>query len=153
MDNLLQTVAEIAAAFAGFASVVVMFRRGQNLNADKGTKVTFQSMLLGALFVIFFALLPNVLSQIFTSTNHVYSASAAHFLLYIVVSFVWGISQGATSPSAVPYAIAALTIAATQIAGLTGLLPIAGMYIIGVFALLIISGYAFYALISFTDDA
>jgi len=150
MQDILQTTAEIAAAFAGFASVVVIFRRRGDVRADDDTRVTFQSMLLGALFVIFFSMLPIVLDQIVGNSSDGFFYSAALLLAYIVGTFLWGLRQGSGSNrSAIPYFIAALTIAISQVLGLTGFSAIDSMFLLGVFSLLTISGYAFYSLISF----
>ena len=149
LEELLQTTAEIAAAFAGFASVVVIFRRTGDVRTDSDTRVTFQSMLLGSLFVVFFGLLPLVLGHAFGSSDPAFFYSAALLLVYIVGTFIWGLAQGGGSTSsAVPYFIAAVTIAATQLVGLFGALPAQNMYVVGVFTLLIISGYAFFSLIA-----
>ena len=153
LEELLNTTAEIAAAFAGFASVVVIFRRRGDVRTDEQTKVTFQSMLLGSLFVIFFALLPLVLARLLDSSQDGFFYSAALLLAYIVGTFIWGLTRGGGSNlSAIPYFIAALTIAGTQIAGLFRVFPTEDLYLVGVFSLLTISGYAFYSLITFTDD-
>jgi hypothetical protein len=149
LEDLLQTTAEIAAAFAGFASVVVIFRRRGDVRTDSDTKVTFQSMLLGSLFVVFFGLLPLVLGHAFGSSEPAFFCSAALLLVYIVGTFIWGLVQGGGSDSsAVPYFIAAFTIASTQIAGLSGAMPTEDLYLVGVFTLLTISGYAFFSLIA-----
>lgn len=157
MHDTLQTIAEIAAAFAGFASVVVIFRRRGDVRADEDTKVTFQSMLLGALFVIFFSMLPIVLEQVLSSSNTGFFYSAMLLLGYIVGTFLWGLSQGSGSAlSAVPYFMAAALIAISQLAGLFDFQAVENMYLLGVFTLLTISGYAFYSLITFgggNDDA
>ena len=150
LEEVLQTTAEIAAAFAGFASVVVIFRRKDDVYADRGSRVTFQSMVLGSLFVIFFGLLPLVLGPVLDTADDAYALSAAILVFYIVGTFIWGVVQGSGSDSsAIPYFVAAATITVTQLAGLFGLMPTGEMYLIGVFTLLTISGYAFYSLITF----
>ena len=63
MEEILLTFAEIAAAFAGFASIVVIFRRREQIESDPELRIGFQSMLLSALFVVFFSLLPLVLDR------------------------------------------------------------------------------------------
>ena len=150
MLEILQTTAEIAAAFAGFASVVVIFRRRGNIHTDDDTRVTFQSMLLGSLFVVFFSLLPMVLSGLLGSHEAGFFCSAALLLLYILGAFVWGFSKGGTG-SAVPYFVAAFIIACTQSIALLGFFSLEDLYVVGVFTLLTISGYAFYSLISFGE--
>ena len=153
LEELLSTTAEIAAAFAGFASVVVIFRRRGDVRSDEQTKVTFQSMLLGSLFVVFFALLPLVLGRLLNSLQDGFFYSSALLLAYIVGAFIWGLTHSRDSNvSAIPYFIAAITIAGTQITGLLRVLPTENLYLVGVFTLLTISGYAFYSLITFTGD-
>ena len=121
MSDLLQTIAEIAAAFAGFASVVVIFRRRGNVHTDEATRVTFQSMLLGSLFVVFFSLLPLILDQLLVGPELAYFYAAALLFGYIAISFIWGMIQGTNAnSSAIPYFVAAFIIATTQLAGLLG---------------------------------
>ncbi len=153
MDEFLQTVAEIAAAFAGFASVVVIFRQNRSLSADYESKVTFQSMLQGALLVVFFALLPIVLGNLLHSSTWAFSISAFLLMVYILAAFIWAMFQGGWSigPGALPYLAATLLIAGTQAAGLLGLYPLPELYLTGIFVLLTISGYAFYSLITFPE--
>lgn len=108
MHELLQTIAEIAAAFAGFASVVVMFRRGGDVHTDEATRIIFQSMLLGSLFVVFFGLLPLVLERLLTSAERAYFCASTLLLIYIASSFIWAKTQPTkANTSAVPYFIAA----------------------------------------------
>ena len=153
MHDTLQTIAELAAAFAGFASVVVIFRRRGDVRVDENTKVTFQSMLLGALFVVFFSMLPVVLENVLGHSYTSFFYSALLLLGYIVATFLWGLSQGSGSArSAIPYFVAAAIIAISQLAGLLDFQPIENMYLLGVFTLLTISGYAFYSLITFGPE-
>ena len=149
LEELLQTTAEIAAAFAGFASVVVIFRRRGDVRTDSDTRVTFQSMLLGSLFVVFFGLLPLVLAHALGSPSSAFFYSAALLLVYIVGTFIWGLMHaGGSKASVVPYLIAACIITISQVVGLSGLMPAQSMYLVGVFTLLTISGYAFFSLIA-----
>ena len=150
MEEFLLTTAEIAAAFAGFASVVVIFRRDRSVQTDESTKVTFQSMLLGSLFTIFFSLLPLALHHLLESFDHAFLISSCLLLIYIIATFAWGIRRSGGG-SALPYAFVALTIAGSQVLGLLGVLPLPQAFVVGVFALLTVSGYAFYSLITFAE--
>jgi len=149
MQDILQTTAEIAAAFAGFASVVVVFRRQGDVRHDKNTNVTFQSMVLGSLLAVFYSMLPIVLEHVIGSSSDSYYISATLLLAYIVGSFLLGLFQGRSSNSSViPSFMAGCTIAASQIVGLVGVCAVESMYLLGVFILLSISGYSFYLLIT-----
>lgn len=154
MDELLQTIAEIAIAFAGFASVVVVFRQGRSIHTDYETRVTFQSMLLGALFVVFFSLLPMVLAHLMGSASKAYVISACLLMLYICAAFIWALVQagGTIGVGTMPYLAATLLIVGTQAAGLLGLGSLPGLYLAGLFVLLTISGFAFYSLITFSGS-
>jgi hypothetical protein len=153
MEEILLTFAEIAAAFAGFASIVVIFRRREQIESDPELRIGFQSMLLSALFVVFFSLLPLVLDRFWIGESWPLRISSAALLLYILVTFVAGtitINRGRRLKLSVGFVfhacVAAAVVSTQVIAQISGSMS-EPLYLAGVFALLIASGFSFYWLI------
>ena len=73
LDSLL-TLAEIAVAFAGFSSVVVLFSRRDEDGWRGFDQTRFRVMLLASLFAAFFAVLPLPLKELGVSHSVIWAA-------------------------------------------------------------------------------
>lgn len=158
MEDILLTIAELATAFAGFASIVVIFRGRQRIDTDRDLKITFQSMLLSALFVVFFSLLPIVISQFGIGKEHSYEICSAALLLYIMIAYTGALvflSRGRflkISGQTLVFLLFATSIVVSQALVQLGVVHPAPYYLAGVFLLLMASGFAFYSLITFPEN-
>jgi hypothetical protein len=79
-SDVLLTFAEVAVAFAGFASIVAIFQRGQSESYDL---FRFWMMLEFSLAALFFALLPFPLLFLSLEPTTVWRVSSAVMVLYI----------------------------------------------------------------------
>jgi hypothetical protein len=81
-ESALLTTAEIAVAFAGFASVVAVFRRREDSWAPQDV-LRFQLMITASLAVVFFALFPIAIHFFGASASSVWSFSSGVLCLFI----------------------------------------------------------------------
>jgi hypothetical protein len=82
-ESALLTTAEVAVAFAGFASVVTVFRRREDEGWAAGDVLRFQLMIGASLSVVFFALLPFAISFFGTSERTVWASASCMLGLYL----------------------------------------------------------------------
>jgi len=85
-DSALLTTAEVAVAFAGFASVVTVFRRREHAGWAPQDALRFQLMITSSLSVAFFALLPFAVSFFGASELTVWGVSSGLLALYLALS-------------------------------------------------------------------
>lgn len=85
-ESALLTTAEVAVAFAGFASVVTVFRRREAGGWDPQDAIRFQLMITTSLSVVLFALLPFPIRFFGASEPTVWSASSSLLAVYVLVA-------------------------------------------------------------------
>ena len=155
IDSLL-TLAEIAVAFAGFSSVVVLFSRSDQDAWQGFDQMRFRIMLLASLLAAFFAVLPLPLQEL----------GVPHGLIWLICSgglafYVGGGAIGQlrtrhifTRPAEravwILFQLAAWTTFACLVLNVVGVgfHRQAGPYVLGVSWLLFQSGWQFYRLVS-----
>ena len=84
-SEILLTLAEIAVAFAGFASIAVLFRRREKGKWDPADAFRYRSMLANGLFCCVFAFLPLVLGRFELPDRLLWSICSALLLIYYVL--------------------------------------------------------------------
>jgi hypothetical protein len=84
-ESALLTTAEVAVAFAGFASVVTVFRRREHGGWAPQDALRFQLMITASLSVVFFALFPFAISFFGASESRVWSCGSAALGFYVVL--------------------------------------------------------------------
>jgi hypothetical protein len=85
-ESALLTTAEVAVAFAGFASVVTVFRRREHVGWVPGDVLRFQLMIASSLAAVFFALLPFAIEFLGATEPVVWSSASGLLGLYLAVS-------------------------------------------------------------------
>jgi hypothetical protein len=84
-ESALLTTAEVAVAFAGFASVVTVFRRREDGVWAPQDVLRFQLMITASLSVVFFALLPFAISFFDASEPRVWSCGSGALGVYLLL--------------------------------------------------------------------
>lgn len=84
-EGALLTTAEVAVAFAGFASVVTVFRRREHGGWVPQDVLRFQLMITASLSVVFFALLPFAIGFFGASEPGVWSYGSGALAVYLVL--------------------------------------------------------------------
>lgn len=151
-DPLL-TIAEVAVAFAGFASVVTVFRRREDGRWSGADAQRFQLMIGGSLSVVFFALLPFAFDFFGARPTTIWTASSALLAVYMSATlafYAWrgfrilgaeGLSPRVYWPTVIG-AAAATALQLLNVAGL-GFAHEIGPYYLGLLYLLIVAGVSF----------
>lgn len=85
-ESALLTTAEVAVAFAGFASVVTVFRRREHTGWDPQDVLRFELMITASLATVFFALLPFAIRFFGASEPEVWSVSSGLLGLCLAVT-------------------------------------------------------------------
>lgn len=90
-SDVLLTIAEVAVAFAGFASVVVLFQHREPSNWPPAIVVRLRTMIEGSLAALFSALLPFVLHHLGLAGQSLWATSSLALALAYVAFFnlVW----------------------------------------------------------------
>ena len=83
-SEILLTFAEISVAFAGFASIAVLFRRREQSRWDPSDAFRYRSMLANSLFSCVFAFLPLVLGRFELPDRALWPICSALLLIYYV---------------------------------------------------------------------
>lgn len=83
--DALLALAEIAVAFAGFASVVVLFQRRNDGEWDEVSAFRYRAMVLSALMTAAFCGLPLVLDSMQLSPSAVWTVSSACLAVWLVL--------------------------------------------------------------------
>lgn len=152
-EDALLTTAEVAVAFAGFASVVTVFRRREDGSWSPPDTIRFQLMITASLSTVFFALLPFALHFFGMEERGVWSACSAMLALYL--GAFMGLIARQTFQLSFRRALNPLVVWPFSIAGvvITGLLAFnaagialdrgLGPYFAGLLSLLVLSGVSF----------
>ena len=95
--DVLLTIAEVAVAFAGFASVVVLFQHRDLNRWPAAVVVRLRTMIEGSLTALFSALLPFVLHHLGLAGDGLWAISSLVLALAYVAfgTLVWRRSRGA----------------------------------------------------------
>jgi hypothetical protein len=151
--DALLTTAEIAVAFAGFASVVTVFRRRDDRSLSPPDIVRFQLMISASLSVVLFALLPFAFLFFGSAEPRIWSTSSAILALYLGTSLVIITrrtlslaSAKALSPLVTwPFLVAAIGVFVLQVLNAAGVVfqRELGPYFLGLLYLLVLSGFSF----------
>lgn len=155
IDSLL-TLAEIAVAFAGFSSVVVLFRRSDQDRWEGFDRVRFRIMLLASLLAALFAVLPLPLQELGVPHDFIWMICSGGLALYVgggaVVQF--RTRRLFTNPFdrtlSVFFQLVAWGVLACQVLNVIGIgfHRQSGPYVLGVSWLLFQAGWQFYRLVS-----
>ena len=159
----MQTIAEVAAAFAGFAAIVVAVRsRGPDGMAPED-RLRLQVMLGSSLATVGFTFLPQLLVHAGASEPRCWSISSGGILAYLaVVVPMDGIRgrrlsrEGRIGGAGAGFAaLLALSAFVTQVLNASGLLwqPSFAGFLGGLLLLLALSGFAFFRLVAFGSPA
>ena len=88
-SDVLLTIAEVAVAFAGFASLVGMLGQQSAVDDPRVLGVRMRAMLLSSLFVVMFSLLPLVLNAYGLSEGSVWIASSLILVVTAIIYLRW----------------------------------------------------------------
>ncbi len=157
--DLLLTIAEVAVAFAGFASLVSILGQRSARDDFRVSSVRMRAMVLYSLLVVAFALFPFVFNRYGLSDEAVWRVSSALFAIAVAAVEVWLIRRvmrlHALSHRTLPVLV--IVIPTLSLAGLTLLANAtivpssltAAVYLTGLGLLLFLAGLVF-ALILFS---
>jgi hypothetical protein len=157
--DVLLTIAEVAVAFAGFASVVVLFQHRDPHRWPPAVVVRLRTMIEGSLVTLFSALLPCVLHQLGLADDPLWAASSLVLALAYVAfgAVVWQRSRAPLASgqlsrgfSATVGAISTLVLAALLLnaAGVV-FLRASGAYLVGVTWTLVFASLMFLRVVIF----
>ncbi|RLA45298.1 MAG: hypothetical protein DRR42_19545 [Gammaproteobacteria bacterium] len=149
--ELLITYSEISVGFAGFASIVVLFRRRSTGNWEPTDAFRFGAMLRASLLPALFSLVPLPLIRLGISDAHVWQFTS----LLIASYMVWGGAKLALLKVAlVPWTRGTLilfhaVVLFTQFVNLFGIgsSPQSGWVLLGLVGCLGLAGWHFYHLV------
>jgi hypothetical protein len=101
-SDILQTLAEIAVAFAGFSGVVAVFGRSDPANWSFADRMRFRTLIRSSLFAAFFCALPFCLFALHLSEEAVWRTASTFFAVYLIyaVFLIWR-SMSAATPAEV----------------------------------------------------
>ena len=88
-SELLQTIAEVAVAFAGFASLVGILGKRTSVDHELVLGTRMRAMLLASLLVVAFALLPPILSWYGRSPGATWGVSNLAFMAAVIAYLIW----------------------------------------------------------------
>jgi hypothetical protein len=88
-SEVLLTIAEVAVAFAGFASLVGMLGQQSAVDDPRVLGVRMRAMLLSSLFVVMFSLFPLVLNAYGLHEGSVWIASSLILVLTAILYLRW----------------------------------------------------------------
>jgi len=163
-ESALLTTAEVAVAFAGFASIVTAFRRREHGEWTPQDVLRFQLMITSSLSAVFFALLPFAMSFFGASEPGVWSYGSGALALYLVLASALvarrtlSLTSGAALNPYISWSFLACGIVAIALLGLNtaGFFPNRelGPYFVGLMYLLVLAGVSFARMIpvGFQDD-
>jgi len=157
-SDVLQTMAQIAVAFAGFSGIVAAFnQQGDRWGAADRMRV--RSLIVASLAAMFFALLPSGLDVTELAERSIWRTSSAALGLFMVVGQAGGLWMMARMPSEeraqFPRIIAIIVIGGTFMNGAAQLMNAAAwpyetqgaVYIFGVLYQLLLAGALFLRLV------
>jgi hypothetical protein len=91
-ENILLEVAEVAVAFAGFASLVGILGRGTSAADPRVLSLRMRAMLLTSLLVVGFSLVPVILDG-YGAAPHLNWTASTLLLLFAVIVYGWWLQQ------------------------------------------------------------
>ncbi len=152
-SDFLQTLAEISIAFAGFASIVVAFRRRDAGSWTQPDALRYQMMLSSSLASLFFSILPIAIHYCGFSDQVVWRASSALLALcQVLVMILTGspsfrlAREGSLNLSIfIAFSTVSVAVFLAQLVNLRLASP--GLFIVGILYLLGTSGLEFYRLV------
>jgi hypothetical protein len=155
IDSLL-TLAEIAVAFAGFSSVVVLFSRRDEDGLQGFDRIRFRVMLLASLLAAFFAVLPLPLQELGVPHGLIWLICSGGLALYLGGGAIGQFrtrhlfTRPAERALSILFQLAAWTAFACLVLNVAGVgfHRQAGPYVLGVSWLLFQAGWQFYRLVS-----
>jgi hypothetical protein len=152
-ESALLTTAEVAVAFAGFASVVTAFRRREHEGWEAGDVVRFRLMISSSLSLVFFALLPFAIAFFGATERRVWSLASVLLALYMAFFFFSTMRRAlplAREAALNPYIVWSFLVGAAVVFGLQVLNALAvvfgaelGPYFVGLMYLLVLAGVSF----------
>jgi hypothetical protein len=158
-EDVFLTLGEIAVAFAGFASIAILFRRRDRGAWEPADALRYRGMLANSLFACVFAFLPLILGRFDLSSLALWSSCSALLLTYAIyraaanlpATFRMAAQRGERLPRdySVSIASAALVIL-LQFGNIIGM-PFGrgpAPYLAGVALLVAIAGINFFALVA-----
>jgi len=162
-ESILQTIAEISVAFAGFTGVVAAFGRGGAAPWTAGDRLRFRVMLGTSLAALSFAILPLIFYYLGVRGASVWSLSSFLLGIYLLGSAVFDVrvfqrgrvDRAASDPPSpvVATVVAVLSIGMTLVQFLNALGILFqrtfGAYLLGLSVLLALSSLMFVRLLSF----
>ena len=159
-EDLLLTIAEVAVAFAGFASIVSVLGRRSSDTPEYINALRMRAMILSSLLAVAFSILPFVLHSYGLTGGMLWRTSSAVLLLastglaYSILSRIFAVPATATRRTwiaVVVFATLASTVltAGANALGATGT-SAAAVYLTSIALLLFLAGFVFsFILISF----
>lgn len=152
-ESALLTTAEVAVAFAGFASVVTAFQRRDSDGLEPQDAIRFQLMITASLVAALFALLPFAISFFGAREATVWAVSSGLLAVYLVGSTIPVVrrTRSLTSSRALHPGIAGSFLGAAALTTLLLVLNAVGLvferelgpYFAGLLYLLVLSGFSF----------
>jgi hypothetical protein len=88
-SEILLTVAEVAVAFAGFASLVSILGRGTSADDPRVLSLRMRAMLLTSLLVVAFSLIPVIMDSYGVQTRLTWTATSIVLLVASMTYFRW----------------------------------------------------------------
>lgn len=164
-ESLLQTIAEISVAFAGFTGVVGAFGRSSGSAWSAGDRLRFNVMLGNSLAALLFALLPLIVYHLGSRDEAVWRISSLAFAIYLAGTAFFDIRlfrSGRARPDAsdrpsptIAVLVGTLTFSAMIVQVLNalsiGFHREVGAYLLGLAILLAVSSLMFIRLLSFAS--
>ena len=141
-------LAEVAVAFAGFASIAVLFRRRGDGEWSRRDAVRYRGMLVNSLSACAFALLPSILGAFGTPSTALWLSCSS--LLFGYFSWRIAVSFPPFDALSLVMQIIGAAILLLQVANVAGL-PFGrgpASYLAGVGLMLMIAGINFFLLVS-----
>jgi hypothetical protein len=159
-DTLL-TIAEIAVAFAGFSSIVVVFQNRDSGSWEPLDFIRYRSMLVGSLMTALFTAVPLVVSWLAVPPSLVWRVSSAAMLLWFAVIIVVQFRIRSFFPSrAGQVRWVAFILTSSSAAACLGLNALgiafqgtAEPFMVGITWILFLSGWQFYQLVALPASA
>lgn len=157
--DLLQTIAEVSVAFAGFAAIVIAVRHRGAQGLEPADAISLQLMLGPSLATVAFSLIPLWLFHVGISADGVWGISSGGMALYLSIVTPLDARRGSRmlragqlerKPAAVVavLGIAALLSQATNASGIVWGRTFGGL-LAGLLLLLGLSGFTFFRLVAF----
>ena len=156
--DLLQTIAEVSVAFAGFAAIVIAVRHRGARGLAPEEAIHLQLMLGPSLATVAFSLIPLWLFHIGVSPDGIWGISSGGMALYLSIVTPLDARRGSRmmrkgllerTPAAV-VAVLGVTALVSQAANATGLIwgRTFGGLLAGLLLLLALSGFTFFRLVA-----